>query len=285
MTPPAVRLPARPAAGHKGTFGHVLAVAGSRGMTGAAILCGSAAVRGGAGLVTVACPADVQAVVAAGNPCYLTHGLPTESAGEYHPEAESVLAGLAAKADAVAVGPGLGSRPDVVRLVQSLLAAVGPKKVVVDADALTAVGAGRRAGQGDWVLTPHPGEFGRLLGVSAAAVQADRERLAVKYAAAHNVVVLLKGQGTVVTDGKRTSVNPTGNPGMGTGGVGDVLTGVIAALLAQGLSGFDAAVLGAWVHGRAGDLAADELSQTALTATDVLGYLPRAFREVEAAGP
>jgi ADP-dependent NAD(P)H-hydrate dehydratase len=249
----------------------VLVVAGSRGMAGAAVLAGSAALRGGAGLVTVACPAEVQDVVAVGNPCYTTAALPTEPL---------VLVAMAARIDVLAVGPGLGRSQAVAEKIGFLLEH-SDRPAVVDADALNvqAVEAvPKRAGP--TVLTPHPGEFSKLTGKSIADIQANREALAVEFARSHKCVVLLKGAQTVVADGDRVYVNDTGNPGMATGGCGDVLTGLIGAFLGQRLIAFDAAVLGAWVHGRAGDHAAGVLGQTAVTASDLLTYLPHALREV-----
>lgn len=275
-------LPVRPADGHKGTFGSVLVVAGSKGMSGAAVLSGSAAVRGGAGLVRVACPADVQAVVASGNPCYLTSGL----TGSDHPDdyAEQVL-GLAKSADVVAVGPGLGRSDGVTAVVRHLVLSAD-KPLVLDADALNVLSPipdALRERPQPTVLTPHPGEFARLMNTTTEQVQANRLNLAIGFATQWHAVLLLKGQHTIVTDGDRVYVNGTGNPGMGTGGTGDVLTGLLAALVGLGMGAFDAAVLAAWVHGRAGDLAADAVGQTALCATDVLSYLPAALREVERA--
>ena len=269
------RLPRRAADSHKGTFGRVLVVAGSRTMPGAAVLCGSAALRSGAGLVQVATPAAAWPVVAAGNPCYTTFSWDDESA-------IPSLVRLAGLADVVAVGPGLGS--EVGSLVTDLLKSLNDKPMVLDADALNALGvepAELAAHGGSLVLTPHPGEFARLIGKSATEVQAHREELAVAFAKRHRVVLLLKGNGTLVTDGDRLYKNATGNPGMATGGAGDVLTGAIAALIGQGFTSFDAAVLGAWAHGTAGDLAAADLGQTALTAADLLDYLPKAFRKHE----
>ncbi len=277
------KLPPRPVDGHKGTFGRVLVVAGSRGMSGAAVLCGSAALKGGAGLVRVACPTEVQGVVAAGNPCYTTAGLPHHADGTYSETSIAAVTELAAGADVVAVGPGLGNRPDVAALVRAVLGELGPKPAVVDADGLNALSPLTEPMPGPAVFTPHPGEFARLTGKSTAEVQANRGPLAVAFAARFRLVLLLKGPETIVTDGSRVYRNTTGNPGMATGGSGDVLTGAIAALIGQGLSPFDAAVLGAWVHGRSGDLAAADLTQVCLTAADVLAYLPRAFREVVAA--
>lgn len=279
----APRLPPRDPDGHKGTYGRVLVVAGSRGMSGAAVLCGSAALRGGAGLVTVAGPADVQPVVAAGHPCYMTAGLPADPDGRLADGAVDPLLKLAAAADVLAVGPGLGRSPAVAAAVHALFN-LADKPIVLDADGLNALDRpsadlfARRAAA--TVLTPHPGEFARLTGAAVADIQRDRERGAAEFARQSGVVLLLKGHRTVVTDGSRVYVNATGNPGMATGGTGDVLTGVIAALIGQKLGGFEAAALGAWVHGRAGDLAAADLGQVALTAKDLLDYLPRAFREV-----
>ena len=257
----APRLPPRRADSHKGDYGRVLVIAGSRGFSGAAVLCGRAALRGGAGLVTVACPRDIQDIVAAGDPCYMTFAR-TEAAADLP------------KADVIAVGPGLGlNSAELVRELVTQFA--GP--LVIDADALAAVPRGGFARNVPAVLTPHPGEFARMLGVPITEVQADREGLAVGFARAEGVVLLLKGSGTIVTDGRRVYRNTTGNPGMATGGCGDVLTGLIAALLGQGLPPFEAAALGAWVHGRAGDLAAQRLGEVSLVASDVLDSLPAAL--------
>lgn len=273
------RLAPRPTDAHKGSFGRALVVAGSRGMSGAAVLCGSAALRGGAGLVQVATPASVQRVVAAGNPCYMTVPLPEEADGCVSVAAAGELADLVGTASAVAVGPGLGRAvglPDLLRAV--LTATKAP--LVLDADALNALVdrlTDLRLHQGPVVLTPHPGEFARLLGCDVPAVQADRQQLAGRFATEHGTVVVLKGHGTIVTDGTQLAVNSTGNPGMATGGTGDVLTGLLAALLAQGLGPFAAAQLAVHLHGLAGDLARDALGETALIASDLLDYLPRAF--------
>jgi NAD(P)H-hydrate epimerase len=271
------RLAPRAADSHKGDFGRVLIVTGSRGMSGAAVLCATAALRGGAGLVRAAVPADILAIVAAGNPCYMTAPLPCDDRGRLAPEAEAEVLALAAASDVIAAGPGLGHTPAVAAVVRALLAkAQGP--LVLDADALNVLAGQTEALRGRAVppvLTPHPGEFGRLLGRKVSAEPAERRDLAVRFAAEHGVVLLLKGHGTVVTDGRRVYVNTTGNPGMATGGSGDVLTGLIAALLGQHLEPFAAAQLGAYLHGLAGDLARDDLGATALIATDIIAYLPR----------
>jgi NAD(P)H-hydrate epimerase len=180
--------------------------------------------------------------------------------------------------DTAAVGPGLGQGEGTTACVHAALKS--PIALVLDADGLnvlrgeTIVLRNRLA---PLVLTPHPGEFARLIRSDAAKVQARREESATAFAAEHNLVLVLKGQATLVTDGKRLYRNTTGNPGMATGGTGDVLTGLIAALLGQGLDAFAAAQLGVYLHGLAGDLARDALGEVSLIATDLIEYLPRAF--------
>ena len=278
------RLPPRAREAHKGTFGTVLVVAGSRGMAGAAVLTGRGALRGGAGLVRVASPMNVQDVVASGNPCYTTIGIRQHTDGTFSEGAVEELIEHARAADVVAIGPGLGQAEGVPGFVRALVSGLPELPIVLDADGLNALAplAEGFAGRSEpLILTPHPGEFARLIGLSVAEVLEKRDLLAIAFAAKTGVVLLLKGARTLVTDGRRIYRNTTGNPGMATGGSGDVLTGVIAALAGQGLSAFDAATLGAYVHGRAGDIAATELGVTALVATDLVDYLPRAFRELE----
>lgn len=280
------RLPARPRDAHKGTFGNVLVVAGSVGMAGAAVLAGSAALRGGAGLVRVAVPEPILPTVAAAQPCYVTAALPADGQGRVSSAAVPVLLALAETADAVVLGPGLGGGPDVAVVVREMLGC-SRLPLVLDADALNSL-AGRtsplRDHKGPRVLTPHPGEFARLTGRDVASVQRDRVALASAFALGHGGVLLLKGADTVVTDGARVYVNATGNPGMATGGVGDVLSGLLGALLAAGVAAFDAAVLGAHLHGLAGDRARDRKGETALIATDVLDHLADAFVAHQAKG-
>ena len=279
-------LPLRPADAHKGTFGRVLVIGGSRGMSGAPSLAGLGALRGGAGLVFVAVPSEVLPVVAAIEPSYLTIPLATDE--EHGCLAAEGLTGLRKACegkDAIALGPGLGTSRGVATIVTTLFAEL-PQPMVVDADALNVLASSggigsisRRAdAHGARMLTPHPGEFARLIGSDIATVQSQRAKLAAKFAATHGVIVVLKGQGTVITDGDRVAINRTGNPGMATGGSGDVLTGLIAALLAQGLAPFEAAQLGAHLHGLAGDLAAAELSQPGMIASDLPRFLTQAWQ-------
>ncbi|APW62942.1 NAD(P)H-hydrate dehydratase [Paludisphaera borealis] len=274
----------RPADSHKGRFGSILVVAGSRGMAGAAALAGASALRSGAGLVRVATAAEVNATVASFEPSYMTYPLPCDEEGVISfRSSQGVLERLMEKVDVVAVGPGLGQSDDVRALVRWLITSAG-KTLVLDADALNALDGDVSVFGGltqPAVVTPHPGEFARLVGVSVDRIQGDRENQAASLASRFgHLVVVLKGNGTVVTDGSRIYVNRTGNPGMATGGAGDALTGVVAALLGQKLSPFQAAQLGVYVHGLAGDIARDQNGEIGLIAGDVVDALPDAFDHV-----
>ena len=246
----------RPADSHKGDYGHVLIVAGSPGKTGAAHLSSMGALKSGAGLVTIATPRSCQAVLAAMAPEYMTVGL-DESPDGIAPDALEHV--LAHPADVIAAGPGLGTGRGTVAFVHGLLDRAGVP-LVLDADALNAfvgepdqlVGPEGR----DVIITPHPGELARLMGVTSADVQANRVELAQNFAESHQLYVVLKGHRSIVaTPEGHVFVNPTGNPGMATGGMGDVLTGMIAAWLAQLLDAEAACRLAVYLHGMAGDLA------------------------------
>jgi ADP-dependent NAD(P)H-hydrate dehydratase len=281
-----VPLPPRSADAHKGTFGHVLVVAGSRGMSGAAVLCGTATLRGGTGTVTIATPEEIQPNVAVGQPCATTAGLPQTESGTVAAHALPLVLHHAKRATALAVGPGLGNGPAVAAFVLRLLQA-SDLPIVLDADGLSVLKSHPSAADrsAPTILTPHPGEFARLIGIQTADVQANRQTLAVETARSSKTIIVLKGAGTLVTDGRRLYVNRTGNPGMATGGSGDVLTGLIAALLAQRLEPFAAAQLGVHLHGLAGDLARDDLGEDGLIATDLLDYLPKAIVRYRSAIP
>lgn len=277
------KLPARPADAHKGTFGRVLVIGGSRGMSGAPSLAGLGALRGGAGLVYVAVPNEILPIVASIEPSYLTIPLATdEDYGGLSAEGLTGLRKACEGKDAIALGPGLGQSRGVTAIVTTLFVEL-PQPMVIDADALNVLAVNGWGGRtapsaaGQRILTPHPGEFARLIGRDIETVQRQRVKLAAEFAAAHGVIVVLKGQGTVITDGDRVAINRTGNPGMATGGTGDVLTGLIAALLALGLERFEAAQLGVHLHGLAGDLAAAELSQPGLIASDLPRFLAQAW--------
>ncbi len=285
VTAPPV-LPVRKDDAHKGDQGRVLVIAGSRGMSGAACLAATAALRGGAGLVTAAIPEGIQNIVAGFEPSYLTIGLPEDEQGRTKATSLKRLAEVLAVQDAVAIGPGLGQSAGLQELVQELYDSI-PVPMVVDADALNLLArrpylVKRVSDAAPRIVTPHPGEFARLTGLTTAAIQQDREQHAVEFARQNNVVVVLKGQGTIVTDGQRLWVNDTGNSGLATGGTGDVLTGVVAALLAQHLPPFEAAQLAVHVHGVAGDLAAEELSKPGMIASDLLSRVGRAWCELGA---
>ena len=260
----------RPRAGHKGSFGHVLAIAGSHGKTGAAAMCGMAALRAGAGLVTVASDESAIPVIAAHAPELMTEAL---TAGN--------LPAIAERKDVIAVGPGLGTHPDTVTMVRHVFADF-EQPMVVDADALNALAGSDWSGAGKFrVLTPHPGEMARLCGKSTAEVSADRVGAARGLATARQVTIVLKGERTLIAfpDG-RVWINPTGTPAMGTGGTGDVLTGMTAGLLGQFPNARDQAVAAAvYLHGLAGELGAAALTEKCLVATDLLRYLPAALEE------
>ena len=273
------RLPERRTDAHKGDFGRVLVVAGSRGMIGAACLTASAALRAGAGLVKLAVPESLWDVAATKLTCVMTVGLPETEDGAFSETALEPLLKQAEWADVLALGPGIGRGVETGNTVRGLISWLACP-LVIDADGLFHLAGNLDVldrYEGPVVVTPHPGEMAHMTGTDLSDVQSDREGTATAFAAAHGVLCVLKGAGTVVSDGKRTYVNGTGNPGMASGGTGDVLTGVIAGLLAQGLRAFDAAVLGVYLHGLAGDLAAGACGLHGLTATDVLEMLPGAF--------
>ncbi|WP_164104156.1 NAD(P)H-hydrate dehydratase [Candidatus Laterigemmans baculatus] len=273
---PPSQLARRQPESHKGDYGRVLLVGGSRGMAGAISLSAISALKVGSGLVTLAVPDRCLETAAAFNPCLMTHPLSDTPAGTFAEPATEELEALARKFDAFGVGPGMGTGPGAIRLTRWALESGRP--MVLDADALNALAeirAWRSLLRGPAVLTPHPGEWQRICGESPKDRAAQR-RAAVEVAAASGAVVLLKGAQTFVTDGSREYTNATGNPGMASGGAGDVLTGVVASLLGQGLSPFEAASLGAWIHGTAGDLAAEELGMAGVTAVDIAAALPAA---------
>jgi ADP-dependent NAD(P)H-hydrate dehydratase / NAD(P)H-hydrate epimerase len=267
-------LPQRRADSNKGTYGHLLVVAGSRGKSGAAALAGLAALRSGVGLCTVASPENALSDVLGHAPELMGLALDDDKPlGPLHLEA---LLEAAEGKDALVLGPGIARGKKTHQLISQLLERF-PGPVVLDADALNAV-AGRldvlRAAQGPLVLTPHPGEMARLSGLSVAEIQSNRVAVARDFARAHRVVLVLKGARTVVAspDG-RARVNPTGNPGMATGGTGDVLSGVCGALLSQGLAPVDAASTAVYAHGLAGDLEQEWRGDLGLIASDLLSGL------------
>lgn len=267
---------------HKGDFGRVLIVGGSVGMAGAPSLAANAALRGGAGLVKVACPEPVLPTVAGSAPCATSVALHADASGRISARAAELIVDEATRHDVVALGPGLGQSDELVTLVRTVIETVD-RPMVIDADGLNnlaAIADWPRLRRGPTVLTPHPGEMKRLLrGAGMPDDVSDRAPTVQEFAAWCGQVVVLKGAGTLVSDGKRLYKNRTGNPGMATGGSGDVLTGLVAALIGQGLSPFEAAVLGVHLHGGAGDLAARHLGEISLIATDLIDCLPAAIRK------
>lgn len=290
---PLPRLLPRELESHKGDFGRAIIIGGSRGMAGAPAMAGMACLRSGAGLVTLGVPEATQPTVAAMCPAYTTMHLVEDDYGRIHWANATDLAAAAGDYDVWAVGPGLGS-PEAAAPMMGRIYEEWFAPLVVDADGLNGVAVFEETRHavlprpaGPRVLTPHPGEYASLVrdaGLAEMAVGGEEQRIE---AAAHlagrdpsgQTVVVLKGRHTVVTDGSQFTINSTGNPGMATGGSGDVLTGVIIALLCQGLGAFDAARLGVHVHGVAGDLAAASLGQVSLIATDLIDHLPAAFQQ------
>lgn len=279
----AALVPRRPRTAHKGTYGHLLIVAGSLGKTGAAALAARAAMRSGAGLVTVATPASQQPVVASLVLEAMTSALPETGARSVAVKAREPIRELATARDAVAIGPGLGLDAETQDLVRELTRDL-PRPLVVDADALTALGrdpAVLRGAPAPRCLTPHPGEMARLLGVGVRDVERDRIEAARGFATTYGVHLALKGAGTVIAAPTgEVFVNPTGNPGMASGGTGDVLTGVAGAFLARGLVPLAALQAAVYLHGRAGDLAAGRVGEEGLIASDLIDALPDAFAEL-----
>ncbi len=278
-------LPARPADAHKGTFGHLLVLAGSPGKTGAAAMTGQAAMRCGTGLVTLASPESLNPILAAKLTEVMCEPCPETDGRTLGRKALERLPDLSQGKTALAVGPGLSTHPETRELVIELVRdATLP--LLLDADGLNAL-AGRadllREARGPRVLTPHPGEMARLLGIDGAAVNADRIGLSRRLAGESGAVVVLKGAHTVVADPEgEVCVNTTGNPGMASGGMGDALSGLIAGFLAQGVAPTPAAGLGVYLHGLAADRAAHERGMIGLLASDVIDRIPRTLEEMRA---
>lgn len=280
-----MRLPARllrrKSDSHKGDFGHLLVIAGCARFSGAALLCAEAALRSGAGLVTLGIPRGLVTAIIRKKPKEVML-LPL-------PETKDVAISIAAAGkikkssfDIMVIGPGLGQDKSTQALVRKLVREI-KKPMLIDADALNAMAGHLRGvrdeGRGTIVMTPHPGEMARLLGVSAKKVQKNRRGVACKFARDYQVTLVLKGHNTVVADYKgNIYINKTGNPGMSTAGCGDVLSGIIAAFLGQGLDAFSACKYGTYLHGLAGDLAGKERTEISLIASDIIDKIPRAVR-------
>ena len=283
-----MRLPAqllrRKSKAHKGNFGHVFILAGSSGLSGAAVLSCHAALRSGAGLITLGVPKGINnTIIKIKPPEVMTKPLPQTSKGTIAANAFLGIKSFLKDKDILVVGPGLSQNKSTQSLIRRLISSVD-KPMVIDADGLNAL-----AGHLDIlckikatvVFTPHPGEMARLIRKSVSFVQKNRKKVAKDFARKYNSIIILKGHKTIVAnkDGK-IYINKTGNPGMATAGSGDVLTGIVASFLAQGLNAFKAAKFAVYMHGLAGDLAAGEKTQLSLVASDIIDCIPKAIKRL-----
>jgi hydroxyethylthiazole kinase-like uncharacterized protein yjeF len=280
-------VPPRPEDAHKGRFGHLLVVAGSPGFTGAAALACEAGLRSGAGLVTLGIPQPLASIMAAKTMESMILALPATVESTLSMDAKKPIESFLSRATALAIGPGISTHPETADLLIEMLPTV-PVPQVIDADGLNCLSRDPDAlGRlpAETVLTPHPGEMARLTGLSTAEVQENRIDVARRWAGTWGVVVVLKGHRTVIAGpGGAVAVNSTGNSGMATGGSGDVLTGLLGGLLAQGMSPWDAARLAVYLHGLAGDIAADDLTPEAMIAGDMLISIADAWRHLHDEG-
>jgi NAD(P)H-hydrate epimerase len=273
----------RPRRANKKDFGRVFILAGSRGLTGAAALASFAALRAGSGLVTLGCPEKVYSILARRHPEVMVRPFQSTAEGGLAEGAFPAIFRFLKTQDILALGPGLGHPPSTQRLVRKILLC-SPLPLVVDADAINALRGQPELLRGckrTPILTPHPGEFVRAFGGKKPQTDAERKSRALGVARKLKIILVLKGYRTVVASpGGKIFVNPTGNPGMATGGAGDVLTGIIAALLGQGMGAYDAARFGVYLHGLAGDLAACKKGEVSLVAGDLVEFLPQAIQRV-----
>ncbi|MFW6237651.1 MAG: NAD(P)H-hydrate dehydratase [Halanaerobiales bacterium] len=267
----ATLLPGRSVTGHKGTFGRVTIVGGSRGLTGAPLLAGRAALRAGAGLVKLAVPEEIKSEVAGGTPELILTGLENTKEGIIR-SIGPVFSYLQEESDAIVAGPGMGCSPEVTGIISKLIKECNTP-LILDADGINAINNLNMffSREAPLILTPHPGEMARMLGKEIKDIQNNRMELARNFAREYDIVLVLKGAATVVAlPGGDLYVNPTGNEGMATAGSGDVLTGIIAALCGQGVEPEKAAVLGTYLHGLAGDLAVERVGSRGLIASDII---------------
>jgi NAD(P)H-hydrate epimerase len=277
----------RPRDSNKGMYGHVLVVGGSLGKAGAAAMAGFSSLRSGSGLVTVATPRSVLSTVAGYHPELMTESLAETESGSISTESLGAFWPVAEKKTVLAIGPGISRHPETAEFVRAVVSK-SETPIVLDADGLNAFEgkAAELSGRNrTLVLTPHPGEMARLTGLSVAAIQRDRINVARTFAKEHDLILVLKGDRTIVArpDGEAW-VNTTGNPGMATGGTGDILTGIIAGMLAQNRQrAFESALAAVYLHGLAGDIASESMGEHSLVATDLVKNLSQAFRRVQAA--
>lgn len=271
----------KPGDSHKGDYGRVFVVAGSKGMTGAACLCAMGALRSGSGLVTCAVPDSLNGIMETKLTEVMTFPLPDNEAGTaFGPGAMKGIVSFSEKCDAVAVGPGLGTSSEIKKIVRGILAKVN-KPVVLDADGLNCIAGSMgvlKKRPSATVLTPHPGEMSKLINKETGFISENRVETAKELAFSSGAIVCLKGHRTVVADpGGDVFVNTTGNSGMATGGSGDVLTGMIASMIGQGIAPYSASVIAVYLHGLAGDIAVQKKGPFGMIASDILEFLPEAF--------
>ena len=280
----ALLLPHRDPDSHKGTYGHVMVLAGSPGFTGAAALTSLSALRSGAGLVTLGIPSSLQSLMATKLTEVMTLGLPETPKHFFDINAEPIILDFLYKAKVLAIGPGISTNEQTMALVRRLIQ-VSPRPMVIDADGLYAFSQDPsvcKLAKVPLILTPHPGEMARLTHSTIREVQGNRIGVAQKFSKEYNVYLVLKGSRTIIAEpGGQIYINSTGNAGMASGGSGDVLTGLITGFLAQGLNPLESCILGTYLHGSAGDIAADELTQFAMIAGDLITYLPKAIQQLQ----
>jgi NAD(P)H-hydrate epimerase len=269
---------------HKGHYGHCLILAGSTGMTGSAALAANSAVRAGSGLVTLGVAESIHHILEIKTTEAMTAPLPDSGSGHLTNSAYPAIEKLLVGRDAVAIGPGFGRRPGTYALVQNIVETVA-LPLVIDADGLNALAEDitilKRKKSKQVILTPHPGEMSRLLGTSIPDVEAIRISVAQEFARSNGVYLVLKGARTIIASPNGTAaINGSGNPGMATGGMGDVLTGIIVSLLGQGYGAWDACRLGVFLHGFAADMVAEEMGEIGINASDVLEKLPYAYNKL-----
>lgn len=272
---------------HKKDFGHIFILAGSLGFTGAACLTAEASMRSGAGLVTLGIPKSLNCIVATKLTEVMTKPLEETKEQTLSLKAYSEIINFLKKIDVLVIGPGLSQNKSTQELIRKLLLSKSDIPIVLDADGINAlvrhldVLRTMRDARRTTILTPHPGEFARLLNKPTGYIQKNRLKLAKQFAKDYNLTIILKGYKTVVCDGRgKHYINTTGNPGMATAGSGDVLTGIIAALLAQKLDTFGASKLATYIHGLSADLAKKEIGEVSLMASDIIKFLPIVFKKL-----
>lgn len=279
-------IPERRRYSHKGTYGHVLIIAGSRGKTGACLMAARACLRSGAGLVTIGVPETLVSVFQSRVTDEMCLGLPDRGDGSLSKDAlKEIIDFTEKKAQVLAIGPGIGVTEDTREIIKGLLGKI-KIPVVLDADAINCLEDMPEVlkDRDNCVITPHPGEFSRLTGIPKEKVEKKRIDLASAFSLKYNVTLVLKGVPTVIGHEGYVYINPTGNPGMAKAGSGDVLTGIVSGLMAQGLSGPKASILGVYLHGLAGDMGACDKGLWSLLASDIIEYIPGAFKELKGDG-